>query len=357
MATIYDVASKAAVSPKTVSRVINCCPSVKEDTKRRVLEAIKELDYHPNAVAKSLKRQKTNNIGYVIPYGSDFVFHDPGQLEQIKGANDALAASDYNLIISVPKTSNEALHEVNRLLKHKNVDGMILYAMGGVEPLAREFEEKGLRYISLGKCYPEQKYNFVEVDAPYGGYLGTKYLLDLGHRMIGFVGEASQFLEPAKESMITGCIRAYDEAGLKFPNHLVTHGDYSVECGYYAAQSFLAKEPNLTAIFCSSDPMAWGVVRALRERGITPGKEIDVLAGDDLPLTRNLEPGMSAINSKLYDLGMMAASMLVEYLDNEGKIITDVPGRYLQGELVIRQTTNGLLVSNTNRLSLRREKF
>ncbi|TCL74098.1 LacI family transcriptional regulator [Hydrogenispora ethanolica] len=341
MATIYDVAARAGVSPKTVSRVINHCATVKEETRQRVLDAIRALDYHPNAVAKSLKQQKTFNIGYVIPYGSDFVFRDPAQLEQIKGANDVLAASDYNLILSVPKSGRDALREVDSLLKHKNVDGLILYAMAGVEPLAREFEAKGLKYVSLGKCYPEQKYNFVEVEAPSGGYLGTRFLLNLGHREIAFLGEAPQFLEPDKESMISGCIRAYQEAGLEFPAQGVLPGDYSVECGYYAVERLLAKQPAPTAIFCASDPMAWGVLRALRERGLVPGKDIDVLGGDDLPLTQSLEPGLSAIHSKLYELGSLGAGILLECLRMEDEAAREIPGRYLQSELVVRQSTNG----------------
>src|SRR5690554_2406663 len=140
MATIYDVAATAGVSPKTVSRVINGNRHVREETKNKVLEAIRLLDYHPHAIAKSLKRKTTRNIGYVVPYGSDFVFRDPGQLEQLKGAHDILTGEDYNLILSVPNTGREAIFEVNRLLKHREVDGLILYAMDGVENLARELE-------------------------------------------------------------------------------------------------------------------------------------------------------------------------------------------------------------------------
>lgn len=343
MTTIYDVAAKAAVSPKTVSRVINNSKLVKPETKEKVLKAIAELDYHQNAVAKSLKQQKSGNVGYVIPYGSDFVFRDPGQLEQMKGVSDTLGASDYAMLLSVPKTDQEVLAEVNSLLKHKKVDGLLLYAVKGVEPFAREFESKGLKYISLGKCYPEQKNNFVEVDATSGGYIGTKFLLDLGHRDICFLGEAPQFLEPAKESMVNGCRRAYQEYGLDFPENRVIQGDYTISCGYFTARKAIQMKPAPTAFFCASDPMAWGVIKALREEGITPGKEIDVLGGDDLPLTQSLEPGLSTVNSKLYQLGSVAAAILLQCLNNDRNGgPEEYPGRYLQCELVIRQTTNGV---------------
>jgi len=344
MPTIYDVAAKAGVSPKTVSRVINGSTLVKENTREKVLAAVQLLDYHPHAVAKSLKQKVTYNIGYVVPYGSDFVFRDPGQMEQLKGAGDVINTGDYNLILSVPNTSREALLEVNRLLKHRKVDGLILYAMEGVEPLAREFEEKGLKYVSLGKCYPEQEYNFVEVDSPSGGYLATKFLLNLGHRRIGFISEAPHFLVPAKESMIRGCIRAYEEANVEFPQDLVLEGDYTVEFGEYAAGKFLQKNSKPTAVFCASDPMAWGVLKRLRKEGLSPGYDIDVLGGDDLPFSRCIEPGLSAVNSKLYELGALAARMLLDYIKNSRERIEGdegIPGRYLQSELIVRETTNG----------------
>lgn len=343
MATIYDVAATAGVSPKTVSRVINGNRHVREETKNKVLAAIRLLDYHPHAIAKSLKRKTTRNIGYVVPYGSDFVFRDPGQLEQLKGAHNILTGEDYNLILSVPNTGREAIFEVNRLLKHREVDGLILYAMDGVENLARELEEKGLNYVSLGKCYPEQEYNFVEIDAPSGGYLATRFLLGLGHRWIGFITEPVRFLVPAKESMIKGCMKAYEEANLEFPHRLVLEGDYTMGFAEQAAGWFLGKTPRPTAIFCASDPMAWGIIRGLRKEGLTSGVEIDILAGDDLPVSRAIEPELSAVSSKLHELGAQAAEMLVTILRKwrETGKGTRLPGRYLRSELVIRGTTNG----------------
>lgn len=343
MATIYDVAKKAGVSPKTVSRVINGSRHVREETKNKVLEAIRELDYYPHAIAKSLKKKITRNVGYVVPYGSDFVFRDPGQLEQLKGAHNVLTGEDYNLILSVPNNGREALFEVNRLLKHREVDGLILYAMEGVETLAKDFEEKGLPYVSLGKCYPEQEYNFVEIDSPSGGYLATKYLLSLGHCRIGFITEPARFLAPAKESMIMGCMKAYAEEGLEFPHHLVLEGDYTVSFAEQATGWFLSKDPRPTALFCASDPMAWGLMRGLRKKGLTPGVEIDLLAGDDLPFTRVLEPELSAVNSRLHELGAEAAEMLLVILrkKQETGTRTKIPGRYLRSELVIRGTTTG----------------
>jgi DNA-binding LacI/PurR family transcriptional regulator len=336
MATIYDVAALAQVSPKTVSRVINNSELVKESTRIKVMKAIEELDFHPNAVAKSLKNQRTDTVGFVIPYGSDFVFHDPGMLEQIQGAHDVLVSQGYHMILSVPKTNPEALAQVERLMKHKNVDGLILYAMDGVEEIVHWFEEQGLKYASLGKCYPTQTHNFVEIDSPLNGYLGCKYLLSIGHCRIGFILEPSNFLVPAKEGILDGCQRAYNEREMEFPSDLVVKGDYTIDAGYEATRRLLAMEDPPTALFSSSDPMAWGALRAIRELGLVPGKDVDVLGGDNLYLTRCVESGLSALNNKLYELGVEIGKVLLNNIRG-----AEVPGVYLHGELVLRQTTNG----------------
>ena len=336
MATIYDVAALAQVSPKTVSRVINDSNLVKESTRLRVMQAIEQLDFHPNAVAKSLKSQRTETVGFVIPYGSDFVFHDPGMLEQIQGAHDVLVSQGYHMILSVPKSHPEALAQVERLMKQKNVDGIILYAMDGVEEIVRWFEERDLKYASLGKCYPSQTHNFVEIDSPLNGYIGCKFLLTNGHRRVGFILEPSNFLVPAKEGILDGCQRAYNEMKMEFPIDLVVKGDYTIDAGYQATQQLLAMENPPTALFSSSDPMAWGAIRAIREFGLVPGKDIDVLGGDNLGLTRCVEPGLSALDNKLYELGAEIAKVLLDNIRGE-----EVPGVYLHGELVLRQTTNG----------------
>lgn len=342
MPTIYDVALHAGVSPKTVSRVINESKLVKDETRARVVKAIRDLDFHPNAIAKSLKNQKTNNIGFVVPYGSDFVFRDPGMLEQIKGANDVLADEGYHVILSIPRSDAEVLVKVGELLKHKTVDGLILYAMSGVAPIVREFEEQGLKYASLGKCYAEQKNNYVETDAPYNGFLGAQYLLSLGHRRIGLMAEPAIFLDPVKEGILTGYRQAYQALRLEFSPEWVAEGDYSIEFGYRTTMEWLDRKQPPTAIMSASDPMAWGALRAIRERGLFPGRDIDVLGGDNLPVTAMIEPDLSVIDSKLYDLGARAAALLMDNLRDD----REAPGEYFSGELVIRGTTSGLKDSN-----------
>ncbi|NLZ44994.1 MAG: LacI family transcriptional regulator, partial [Clostridia bacterium] len=129
-------------------------------------------------------------------------------------------------------------------------------------------------------------------------------------------------------------------------HYLVLDGDYTVSFAEQATGWFLSKEPRPTAIFCASDPMAWGLMRGLRKEGLTPGLEIDIMAGDDLPFSRAIEPDLSAVNSRLHELGAEAAEMLLVILrkKREMGIRAKLPGRYLRSELVIRGTTTGRAV-------------
>ena len=124
--TIYDVAQRAGVSAKTVSRVINNSPLVAPDTRRKVLAAIAELDFHPDSAAKGLRQRSRKSVGFVIPYGSDFVFQDQGMWMQTNGAHRALAERGYDLVLAVPQTPELVLAELNRLTRNRTVDGSYL---------------------------------------------------------------------------------------------------------------------------------------------------------------------------------------------------------------------------------------
>jgi LacI family transcriptional regulator len=332
MTTLYDVAKLAGVSPKTVSRVINESPLVADKTRQRVLKAIKELDYHPNAIAASLKRNRSNMIGFVVPYGSDFVFQDPNMMEQLRGAHDYLTAEGFELIVTAPIYKKDALKEAVRLTKNRNVDGVILYPSFGVDEIINEFKEKNFRYVTLGICFDQQKNNFVEVDQTPGSFLATKHLLSLGHRKIGLINKSRSFFMYNRDDLLMGYISALKEAGMEFNPSLVREGDFTFEDGYRKCQNLIEENPDLSALICASDPMTYGVIKAICDRGLNLNREIEVVAGDNLPLTQKMFPDLSSITNPSYEQGRLAGKMIVEII-NESQ---DIPGITLKTELVIR---------------------
>jgi DNA-binding LacI/PurR family transcriptional regulator len=332
--TIYDVAELAGVSAKTVSRVINNSSSVAPDTRRKVLAAIAELDFHPDSAAKGLRQRRRKSVGLVIPYGSDFVFQDPGMWAQTNGAHRALSERGYDLVLAVPHTRELVLHELSRLTKNRTVDGVILYAMEGVDTLIKEFDRLKIRYVSLSMCYSGQDHNFVDTDSSYVCHLATKYMIDQGARRIGLIREPLGFFHIAKTSAEMGYRCAYQGAGLRVDESLILAGDYSVESGYERACQFLKNVPDIDGILCMSDPMAMGALRALREHGLTPGVDIDFVSGDDFATTRAMYPGLTSIRTPLYEQGYYAGAMIIDYIQSGKKI----PGKLLRGELIVRQS-------------------
>jgi LacI family transcriptional regulator len=334
MATIYDVAKAAGVSTKTVSRVINEEPLVAEETKTKILGIIKQMDYHPNAMAARLKRQRSNIVGFVVPYGSEFVFQDINMMEQLRGAHDAITQAGNDLIVSAPINRKDALQEILRLVKHKNVDGVILYPSAGVDLIIAELEMKNFKYVTLGIYKEEQKNNYVNVNVLSGGYLATKHLLSQGHRSIGLINKPSSFFNYCTEDMLlVGYKAAFTEREIAVSAALIAEGDYTIEGGYQGFNKLWeSSEQKLTAVICASDPMAYGTIRAIEDLGYVAGKDIEIIAGDNLPLTQKLFPYMSALSNPAYEQGRQAGKMLLSIIREK----KDQPGMTLNMDFLVR---------------------
>ena len=331
MATLYDVARLAAVSPKTVSRVINEPHLVTEETRERVIDVIKKLDYHPNAIAASLKRRCSNIVGFVIPYGSDFVFQDPNMMEQLRGAHDLLTTGGYEVIISAPVYKKDALNEAIRLVKHRSVDGVILYPSAGIEDIIHEFTEKKFSYVTLGLCFEEQKTNYVDINLTPGAYAATKYLISLGHRHIGLINKPHDFFILGKEDLLCGYQMALQESNIEFRPELITEGDFTFEGGWCSFEKLKKLNPDLSAVICSSDPTTYGVIKGITDAGLKINRDIEVIAGDNLPLTQKAYPTISSIKNPAYEQGKQAGKMLIDVISSGSKI----PGVNLNTEFVV----------------------
>jgi DNA-binding LacI/PurR family transcriptional regulator len=334
MATIYDVAKMAGVSTKTVSRVLNEEPLVAEETKKKILGIIQQMDYHPNAMASRLKRQRSNIVGFVVPYGSEFVFQDLNMMEQLRGAHDAVTQEGYDLIVSAPVNRKDSLQEILRLVKHKNVDGVILYPVAGVDVIINELDTKSFKYVTLGIYKEDQKTNYVNVNVLSGGYLAAKYLLSQGHRHIAIINKPNSFHNYFTEDMLfIGYKAALTEQQVPVRPELFVEGDFTIEGGYQCFHQLWEKNQiKPTAVICASDPMAYGAIRAIGELGYIMGRDIEVVAGDGLPLTRKLYPSLSALSNPSYEQGRQAGKMLLTIIKDK----KDHPGLTLNMEFNIR---------------------
>ena len=260
MANILDVALKAGVSIATVSRVVNKSDhKVNPTTRERVLEAIRELDYRPNALAKGLLMKKTMTIGIIIPDISN-----PYYAEIVRGIQDTADQAGYAVLIHNTDGKQERIIRHIYILREKSVDGVSVHGgiINGYETLSilKELKE---RVVVVGRH--EVDFPAVMVDNIGGATQAVEHLIDLGHRRIGCIGGPDGSTTAADR--LTGYRNALAQNGLALDEELVKRGTWNPESGYLLARELLEGAERPTAIFSANDQMAFGVIKAAAGAG------------------------------------------------------------------------------------------
>jgi DNA-binding LacI/PurR family transcriptional regulator len=296
-----DVARLAGVSHQTVSRVLNDHPNVRALTRERVLAAIRELAYRPNAAARTLVTRRTHTLG-VISF--DTMLYGPASM--LYGFERAAHDSYFVSIASLPAVDRRSmLDAVDRFLG-QGVEGIIVIATQdtAVAALAHVLPEVPL--VAVG-CGTKAAVTSVAIDNAAGAFTATRYLLSLGHRTVHHIAGPSSHLD-AQERM-DGWRRGLEDFGAPKPTVLV--GDWSSASGYELGRQ-LAADPDLTAVFCANDPMALGVMRALAERGLRVPRDVSILGFDDVPDAGFYTPPLSTVRQDFSEVGRRALSTLID---------------------------------------------
>ncbi|MEW5957563.1 MAG: LacI family DNA-binding transcriptional regulator [Chloroflexota bacterium] len=325
-----DVAERADVSVTTVSHIINETRPVSDDLRQRVMTAMSELGYQPNALARSLRRKQTHTIGLIVPDSANPFF-----AEVARGIEDASFEQDYSVILcnSDGDLSKELLYL--NVLAEKQVDGILLVAVSGVTPEhLHTLQRRGPLLIVVDRDIPGVAVDSVLVDNARGGWLATRHLLDRGHRRIGCITGPSD-LTPSAERVV-GYRQVLQEAGLAPDETLIVKGDFQYESGYRAAHQLLTMVDPPTAIFACNDLMAVGVISAALTLGRQVPADLSVVGFDDIPLASFTNPPLTTVAQPKYEMGRLAATLLLERL-----LKRDLPARrrLLDTELIIRQST------------------
>jgi LacI family transcriptional regulator len=327
--TIRDVAARAGVSPTTVSHVINATRPVSLGVQARVEAAMAELGFQPNALARSLRRKRTHTVGLIVPDSANPFFAEIG-----RGIEDTSFANGYSVMLcnSDGDPGRELLYM--DLLAQKQVDGILLVPTGNQVQLAATLRTRNLPVVVIDRDVPGDPLDRAHIDNVAGGYLATRHLLDLGHRIIGYIG-GPPHLSPAPDRS-AGYRHALEEAGILVDPQLVAGGNFRDEGGYDGAAALLALPLRPTAIFAGNDLMAIGALAAACERGVQVPEELSVVGFDDIHLARYLNPPLTTVAQPKYELGVIAAELLIARLAQP-----DLPParRLLQAQLVIRQST------------------
>jgi len=319
MVTIKDVARRAGVSITTASYVLNGKGNISADTRKRVLAAAEELNYHPNAHARHLKKRKTRTIGvFISRFGG--LFYE----EILDGIHQIVLKTDYELIVC-PET-----RAASRILSHRQVDGAIVFDAKINSELLASLAWKHFPLVTLDR-YLEAEYIFpLLVDNPTGVRAVFAHLYEQGARHMAFVTGAADafdnterrqiFLEEAAEHELS--IRCFE-------------GNFTEPSGYLAAQSIFASGDLPEAVFCANDQMAIGFLNAMHEHGLQAPRDIAIVGFDDIPVARYLQPSLSTVHVSRTDWGAQAALRLIDFLEHEKPF----PPARVPAEFVARESS------------------
>jgi LacI family transcriptional regulator len=310
-ATANDVARLAGVSRATVSYVINNGPRpVAEETRARVLEAIRKLGYQPNAVARNLRLQRTSTLGLIVPDT-----HNPYFSEVARGIEACAFDRGYSVILchSSSKLSRE-LQYVD-LLHAQRVAGVI-WVPGTADFLPyKKLKEYNIKTVVIDRLVPDEVAPVVMADNARGGYLATGHLISMGHQRIGYIGRPVELSH--SRGRFEGYRTALQENGLPLDEKLVVQGGFILEDGRRAVRELLALANPPTAVFAYNDIMAIGALRALYEAGLRVPTDFSVVGFDDIAQAAYTCPALTTIYLPKTEMGERGARLLISLIEKQ----------------------------------------
>lgn len=330
MTTISDVARRAKVTTATVSNVITQRVPVSDKTRARVLQAIEELGYRPNLVARSLAQGKTMTFALVVPTISNPFFAEV--VEEIERVADQ---HDYQLLLSMTHNSLEEGKRHLERMASRWVDGFIVMGMAAdiSDVLALK---KGGKEVVLSVWNQDpltHSLPIVDIDFRLAGELATQHLLECGHRRIAAIVE-----EPVQLTRRKGFEFALAEVGLTAPPEYIRQGDSSFESGYRCTLELLDLPEPPTAIFAGNDWMALGAIEAIVSRGLSVPHDLAVVGVDDISQAAHTHPPLTTIRIPKREMARVATELLLRHI--QGIDIPEEPLKILIcPHLMIRQST------------------
>lgn len=334
MTTIKDLAKAAGVSITTVSRALNGYSDVSEKTRNRIKKLAEDLSYRPNAQAQSLVLKKTNTIGVILSDMNRSSAKDAFAFEVLCGINDKASELNYDIILFSTNPNKQLKKSYSDLCMERNVDGAILQGLKVNDPYLKEvIGQPHFPCVLIDIPVAGERVGHVTTDNVNGACEAVQHLIRLGHRQIAMINGYDE--AAVSRDRLTGYIVALQQAGITYDPSLVADGRFSEEGGEEAMEKLLGEHPGITAVFCSSDLMALGAMKALEKAGNAIPGSISIVGYDDISIASYCTPKLTTIRQDKYDLGYQAAQMLIDMLEGrqvKHKVV-------LPTELIVRDST------------------
>jgi LacI family transcriptional regulator len=332
MATIKDVAAKAGVSVATVSHVMNESRFVSQETRQRVVEAITELGYRRDGIARSLRRSRTGTIGAVVsditnPFFSDLV---KGIENTIHGFPDRL-----NVILCNSEEDEALERELLDILMEKRVDGLIIAPAGGNVAYLETLGLHGPPIVFVDRALPAVAADAVTVDNVSASRDAVEHLIARGHRRIAVLRATLQ--ASSIEDRVEGYRRTMAAAGLRVDPDWIVESSSNIDAAHAAGRQLLALAPRPDAVFTTNNFMTLGLLRALNEAGLSSPEDIAIAGFDDFHWAEAFRPRITAVAQSGYEQGAEAARLLAARIakTEQGPPIS----RVIPTRLIIRESS------------------
>ncbi len=330
--TIYEVAKAAGVGIGTVSRVLNNNASVTPETRERVKEVMKQLNFQPHTYAQRLARNQSETISAIIPFFTNYFF-----VEVLRGVQEGLGRLGYDLTLFGVNDIEQVEPKIVRALQRGRFDGILFFSMRLPDRIVPRLKEASIPMVLVDAFYP--KFDSISVANTDGAYDATTHLISIGHRKVGMVN-ALQRSAPAAERL-QGYRRALESNGINYSEELVKTGvsarqdGFNRDAGYEAMVDFIRMGKEMPhAFFVSSDIQAIGAMAALSENGFRVPEDVSIVGFDDIELARHFK--LTTMRQPMYQMGQMAVERLAARMSDS---VLEVVHTTFIPELIVRDTT------------------
>ena len=331
--TIHEVAQKLNLSITTISRALDGYDDVADQTRQLVVETAHKMGYAPNRAARQLRRQKTETIGFIIPSIAKR-FNEPFFTEFISGLGEELSRRNFDLLVSNATTDDGERNLYHRWTDSHKVDGFILNRIRKHDWRVNYLSQWGIPFVGLGKSHDGIPYPCVRIEGADVYLSLVRRIQEKGFSRFAFIGGPNDLINQIDS--LKWFKSSLKKCGLEADQNNIVSTDMSSTGGYEAARNLLSSTAPPDALLCVNDQVAYGVLHATHEQGLTIGTDIAIAGFDGLRDSHHTEPPLTTLSIPVADIAHQLVLMLLKKIDNQ---VPAVPEIVIKPELLIRAST------------------
>lgn len=331
--TIQDIAKAANVAKSTVSKVLNDSPKISQETKERVREIMRQMNYTPSSIATRLAKRSSRNIGLLIDMTNESEYMNPFFYNIMVGIESVIGPQTYELTIANVQPDDPERDIMNRLVRSGRIDGLITNNVILNDGMVDSLTELGFPFVSMGE-YGSRDVPWVDYDNEAGGAMLTGHLLAQGYADIAFVGGESG--EKIYEKRHQGYAQSLVQAGHLLDEERTVNGVADENLGYRSTLELLRSSHPPDAVVCMNNYVAFGALKAAEQSGVSIPGRFGIATFDDFPFSPYTNPPLTSLFIHTFELGATAGRMLLERIDAPALPPSSL---LLQPELIVRRST------------------